>query len=54
MNDVAPAKEVATHPQKPVDCAEIVEKLSSTFSTIEKPVLLNSQVCKDRVDRLKK
>ena len=54
VHNLALAKEVATHrPQKPLDWAEIAERLNTAFSTDEKHVLKGRE-CKDRLDFLLK
>lgn len=52
-HDIALAKEVAAkRPSKPADWEEIVTKLSSSFSTKNKPLLLKGRGCRERMDRL--
>ena len=55
FNDLSLAKEVfSLHPDKPADWENIATKLSTLFSTDDKPVFIKGQARKDRLELLLK
>ena len=55
FNDLSLVKEVLSlRPNKPADWESIATKLSTLFSTDNKPVFLKGRACKDRLELLLK